>query len=532
MTRPLIAEAVSALARTQPDRVALVCADRTTTFGQLEQLTAAFAALLREKGVRAGDRVVYLGKNSDEYFPVLLGAIRAGALTVPLNWRSAEAELRWQFEDAAPTLIVVDDEFEPVLDRVLSPSARDIPRLFTAAEGGVVGNGDDWLLTALRHIRPSEGKGVSDPDQTAVVFYTSGTTGRPKGVMITHGGLTASVDAFADSGLLAKAEVGDVLVSPLHIFHTGGNNWALIGLTRAMTTVVIADQSPQHIFEINRRHRPAYTFTVPTVLRRFLAEVRSRGELGWRPKAIGYGAGGSDRAFLKEAHEVLQTQLVSTFGMTEISGAATYIEWNTPSDIDAESGASVGKALDGYRIEIRDVEGKEVAARQHGEIWISSPSIFGGYLNLPELRAEVISDGWYRTGDGGYLDEDGWLYLTDRLKDMIVTGGENVYPAEVEAALREHPDVQDAGVVGVVDAAWGERVIGIVECVAGAPEPAETELRELVRARLAAYKIPKEILVVDALPRTAQGKIRRVELRELARNRTATNEEEIADAAI
>lgn len=516
MTAPLLAQAVAEVAQRQPERAALVCGERSLTYRELDAAASAFAGLARAAGLRPGDRIVYLGRNSEEYFPVLLGSVRAQTILVPLNWRLAEEELRWQFDDVDPALIVADEEYRSLAEGWSQSSRRRPPVLLTASEGGEVGTTDDWLLTALR-TRPEAPSVVpDDPEQIIVVLYTGGTTGRPKGVMLSHGAVSESVRAFSGSGMFDEAQDGDVLVSPLQIFHSGGNVWVLIGLAAGFTNVIIADQSPQHILEVNLRHKPAYTFTVPTVLRRFVDEVRESGDTGWRLKAIGYGAGGSDRAFLKDAYEVLRTQLVSTYGLTELSGTVTYISWNGPEDIDAKSGASVGKALKEFSLEIRDPSGRPLPVGSHGEIWVTSQTLFSGYLNHPGRRDEVVQDGWYGTGDGGYLDHDGYLYLTDRIKDMIITGGENVYPAEVEEALRRHPSVYDAGVVGVPDEEWGERIVAIVELAPSAAVPTETELRDAVRAHLAGYKVPKSVLVVDALPRTAQGKVQRHQLRELA----------------
>lgn len=516
MVETLLAGSIADRARDQPDRVALICAEREVTYRELDVLAGAFAGLVRDSGVRRGDRIVYLGRNSEEYFPVLLGAVRAEAVLVPLNWRLAEKELHRQLDDASPAMVIADDVDRPIIDGWLQQRGREVPVLLTASEAGEVGDDEGWLLTALR-ARGSEPSAIPrDPDQIVLVLYTGGTTGRPKGVMLSHGALSEAVRAFAESGVFQDKEEGDVLVSPLHVFHSGGSVWPLIGLRLGLTNVIVADQSPQHMLEINLRHAPAYTYTVPTVLRRFIEEVRERGDAGWSLKAIGYGAGGSDRAFLKEVFEVLGTRLLSTYGLTELSGAVTHIAWASREDIEADRGASVGRAMPGYELEIRDAEGEPAPPGVGGEIWIRSRTMFSGYLNHPEGATMELDGGWYRTGDGGYLDEQGYLYLTDRIKDMIVSGGENVYPAEVEMALRTHPAVYDAAVVGVPDAEWGEKVVAFVELHPEASAPSERELRDAVRESLAAYKAPKSVWVIDELPRTAQGKVQRHHLRERA----------------
>jgi acyl-CoA synthetase (AMP-forming)/AMP-acid ligase II len=497
-------------ARHCPERPAIVFPDRgeTMTYEQLDRRSDAFVAVLQARGLQPGDRVAYLGRNSDLYLPVLFGAIRGNFVLVPLNWRLAPPEIGYQLRDSQSKLLILDPDFV----EAGSEAVRDIgdsapPMLLTEAVGDTGGLRAQLKQPAPPLVSPHEA------DQVILQLYTSGTTGQPKGVLISHRALSLARHVELMSADLAHLTPGCVILSAMPNFHIGGMSWLLMGLVRLGTVVLTADPSPGNLLRLVREHRATYTFMVPTVLRAIVDELRTREEPAPRMSGIFYGAMPIGEQLLKDLLEVFECPLVQFFGMTENTGSATLLG---PRDHDPQRPQllrSVGKPYPGMSLQIRGPDGRVLRPGEHGEIWIHSPTRLLGYWQLPDKTREALVDGWYASGDGGYIDPAGFLYITDRIKDMIITGGENVYPAEVEEVLRQHPAVLDAAVVGRPDARWGEMVVAYVERRPKAELTAE-ELLEFARTRVARYKCPKQVHFVDALPRTASGKVQRAKLRQ------------------
>jgi acyl-CoA synthetase (AMP-forming)/AMP-acid ligase II len=493
------------------ERAAIVFADAdiTISYTTLEQRSNAFAERIRKQGYKPGDRIAYLGKNSDLYFPVLFGAIRADVVVVPLNWRLTAAEIEYQLADSQSLLLIHDPDLQPLAAQASAALAKPPQLLPTTADSG-----NDHLkawLTKAAAAQPTP----HDYDQVILQIYTSGTTGRPKGVLISHGAVSVSRHAELTSPDFGHYGADHISLSAMPNFHMGGMSWMLMALVRFGSVVLTADPSPANLLKLLREHRAQYSFIVPTAIRAIVEALRSSTEPAPAMKGIFYGAMPMSESLLRESMELFGSScaFLQFFGMTEIAGSATYL---SPADHDPSRPAllkSVGKPYPGMSLEIRDAEQRVCAAGVPGEIWIQSPTIMLGYWNLPQKTAEAVIDGWYASGDGGYLDEGGFLFLTDRIKDMIVSGGENVYPAEVEEALRQHPAVLDAAVVGVPDARWGESVAAVIELREG-QQVGEEALRRFARDHIAGYKCPKAIRFVDALPRTASGKVKRAELRQ------------------
>jgi acyl-CoA synthetase (AMP-forming)/AMP-acid ligase II len=342
-------------------------------------------------------------------------------------------------------------------------------------------------------------------------IYTSGTTGRPKGVLIPQYALSLTRHAELTSPAFDHLASGCRILSAMPNTHVGGMSWVLMGLVRFGTVVLTADASPRSLLALLRRYRADHCFMVPTVIRALVDEL-ARGEPAPELAGVYYGAMAMSESLLRETLQIFQCAVIQFFGMTEIAGSATIL---SPVDHDLAKPhllRTVGKPYPGVGIEIRDPNRAILPRGVPGEIWIRSPSVMLGYSNLPDKTAEAMVDGWYASGDGGFLDEDGYLHLTDRIKDLIVSGGENVYPAEVEEALRQHPAVLDAAVVAVPDDRWGELVAAAVEL---RPEATVTavELQQFARGRIAAFKCPKLIHFIPQLPRTVSGKVQRGEVR-------------------
>jgi acyl-CoA synthetase (AMP-forming)/AMP-acid ligase II len=490
-----------------PNRDAIVFAGRgeRTSFPQLEQQTNAFAAAMRSRGLQPGDRIAYLGRNNDLFFPVLLGAIRAGLVLVPLNWRLAPPELQYQLADSGSRLLICDADFTAAAQQAIAGLESPPPLLHTEGEPG---------SGALRELLTQTAPALPTPkiaDQVILQMYTSGTTGKPKGVLITHGALSQARHAERISPDWSDWPEGEVSLSAMPNFHIGGMSWVLIGLVRFATVVITADATPATMLRLIREHGAERCFIVPTAIRAIIDELRSHNDEAPKMRGIYYGAMPIGESLLRDAMFAFRCSFGQFFGMTEITGVATYLPPSQHNLDRPQRLKSVGQPIAGMSLQIRTLDGRLAKTGEHGEIWIKAPTCMLGYWNMPEQTAKAIVDGWYATGDGGYLDEDGYLYLTDRIKDMIVSGGENVYPGEVEEALRQHPAVLDAAVVGIPDARWGELVVAVVELRPGSTVT-EDELRAHARTRIAGYKCPKAVRF-GGLPRTASGKVQRGQLR-------------------
>jgi acyl-CoA synthetase (AMP-forming)/AMP-acid ligase II len=489
-----------------PDRDAIIFPDRgiRVSYRNLDRQSDAFAALTKVRGLHSGDRVAYLGKNSDLFFPVLFGAIRAQIVLVPINWRLAAPEVAYQLADSGARLLIYDRELAAAAQAAMETLGSP-PDMLVTEDGE---DGLRWLLSQSAAPAPLP----QIPTQVVLQLYTSGTTGHPKGVLISHHALSVARHCELISPGFALLAPGSISLSGMPNFHVGGMSWVLMGLVRFGTVVLTANPAPANMLSLIEEYKIDNTFIVPTVIRAMVEEIKSRSLPAPAIKGMFYGAMAMSEGLLREAMDLFGCAFGQFFGMTEITGAATFLR---PEEHDLNRPhllKSVGKPYPGMSLEIRGPDRRVLAANEHGEVWIRSPTCMLEYYRLPRATEAAIVDGWYATGDGGYLDPEGYLYLTDRIKDMIVSGGENVYPAEVEEMLRSHPAVLDAACVGVAHALWGECVVAIVETRAGHSVTADS-LKEFARSRIAGFKCPKELHFVDALPRTASGKVKRAELR-------------------
>jgi acyl-CoA synthetase (AMP-forming)/AMP-acid ligase II len=504
-------------ARERPERPAIVLPERgrQTTYRQLATWTQRFVELMQARGLEPGDRIAYLGRNSDLYFVALFGAIAGRFVLLPLNWRCAAPELAFMLADAEVRFLITDEEFEPAARAAIGGEASLAGVDLLRTEGG------RSLREALQTPAAQAFPVSHEPEQVCMQLYTSGTTGRPKGVLLTHAAFSYARHAELVSEHWASWNEDDVILSPLPNFHAGGMSWMLIGLVRGLKCVQVTDTSAAHLLDVIQEHSVTRTFIVPTLVGAILDHLRKTGRTPPRIRTITYGASVMSERLLTQAIALLGCEFGQYYGMTEAGGTVTYL---SASDHDLQRPhllKSVGKPQCGMSVEIRDTAGRVLAQNQPGEIWVRTPTLMAGYWRLPEATRAAIVAGWYRTGDGGYLDNDGYLYLTDRIRDMIVSGGENIYPAQVEEVLRKHPAVREAAVVGVPDTHWGERVVAVVE----RRDTMKLEADELIafaRQNIAGYKCPKTIHFVDALPRTAMGKVQRAVVRANAAQLAAT----------
>lgn len=499
----LPADYANTFAARTPDRIALQFEDHKWTYAALDRVISAMVTVLRDHGVEIGDRVAMLGRNSDLYYIVLLAAARAGFIVVPVNWRNTASEIRYLFNDSNPVLILLEEEFVQVVEAA-GESAR--PSIV------MDGSGPDGLRARLNTTEPAP-RMEQDRMQPWLQLYTSGTTGVPKGAVSSQFAFAVQREMETVSGHFDDWGDDEVLLSPLPAFHIGGMTWVLTGIVRGQTSIVTNDVSPGGLVDQCLHHAITRTFIVPTLVRAMIGEMDARGVRIPSLRGIQYGAAAMDPQLLDRSVDRIGCCFLQYYGMTEITGSMTILG---PKEHDVSHPAllrSVGRALPGFEIEIRGTDGKLLEFDQPGEIWGKGPSLLIEYWNKPEATAAALVDGWYRTGDGGRLDADGYLFLTDRIKDMIVSGGENVYPAEVEAVLRDHPTVLDCVVFGLPHPKWGEGVTAAVELRPGCTAT-QDEIIAFARTSLAAYKIPRRIEFGVTLPRTASGKLQRGAMRQ------------------
>jgi long-chain acyl-CoA synthetase len=487
-------------ARDRGDHTALTAGDHSLTYAGLEERSARIATGLVALGVGEGGRVVWVGKNAVEFFELLFAAASVRAGVAPLNFRLTPDELIDLADDAEAGLVVLGPDFAGLREKLDHGGRRVL----------VVGEDyEGWVDGLTERTEPG---GDADDEGTVLQLYTSGTTGRAKGVLLSHrnfGGLLSVGGhwSFDDEsvGLVA-----------MPLFHIGGSGFALVCLSFGARVVLVADIVPPQLLDTMESEGITNAFLVPAVLQ-FLCQVPGAAQRDWsKLRAVAYGASPITGAVLNKVLETFRAPLFQVYGSTETTGAITQLD---PDDHDPDGPRahlmrSAGRAYPWVELTIVDpANDTELPADEVGEIWIRSSQVTSGYWQRPEeTEKSITSDGWFRTGDGGYLDGEGYLFLTDRIKDMIVTGAENVYPIEVENVVAQHPSVADVAVIGVPDVTWGEAVKAIVVAEEGATIDPD-ELLEWTKERIAGFKRPRSVDVVDELPRNASGKILKKDLR-------------------
>jgi long-chain acyl-CoA synthetase len=500
-----IADIVRVHARLRPDAVALVVDDRTISFAELDARSSQAAQAFRTAGVGFGDRVAYVEKNGAEFFEVVCGLAKLGAVGVPVNWRLAPPEMLHVIDDAQARLVVVGSEFFGHLEAVED-------RLSTVNTIVAIGAHDRWAAyEAWLTGHPAEDPGVTTgPDDIAFLMYTSGTTGLPKGVMLTNGNYLCKATGIAQQW---RFTADSVSLAVMPMFHMAGSGWVLVGLYEGATTVVLRDVDPSAILDSIVRHRITNLLLVPAVIQMMLGAPRVENADFSSVRAIVYGASPITDGVLVRGLERFKCEFLQVYGLTETTGSVTQLDEHDPLG-RPELLRSCGKPYPWVELRIVDDDGREVPVGTVGEVWTRSAQNMLGYWNNPgATTATVTDDGWLKTGDAGYVDSDGYVYLHDRKKDMIVSGGENVYPIEIENVLMTHPTFDDVAIIGVPDERWGEAVKAIVVPAAGT-SPTEAELIAYARERLAGFKLPKSVDFAEVLPRNPSGKLLKRQLRE------------------
>ena len=498
-------------AQARGTKIALRSGADALSYAELEKRACRVANALIGARIGAGDRIAYLGRNSIAYFELLVGAAKAHALTVPLNWRLAVPELRQLIEDAAPRLLLVTEEFSEAAAQI----AGNVPLIVAGSAPQGFSAWRDAHSDADPHIEPA-------PDEAALQLYTSGTTGSAKGAVLTHRSLFGLREAVPPElqPEWFRWSHRDISLIAMPVSHISGSGWGIWTLQHGATGIVAPQFDPHAVFDLMMTHHINKLMLVPTAIRIALSHPAARRTRFPFLRHICYGGSSMSPELLRDAMETFGCGFVQMYGMTETAGTIVALP---PEDHDPANGRrmeSVGVPLPGVELKIVDPQGRTLPAGDTGEVLTRSAANMARYHNRPHATAETIdAEGWLHTGDAGYLDEQGYLYLKDRLKDLIISGGENVYPGEVEAALHSHPEVAEVGVVGVPDPKWGEAVVAFVVPKEGRA-PGTAALIAWARSRIAGYKVPKRIEFTHELPRNATGKVLRRRLRELYRQTT------------
>ena len=477
------AETIAAHAATRPTHPAVEFEREVIDYRSLESVVAAEAGRLRSAGVGVGDRVAVLAGNDPRFIVVLLACARIGAVFVPLNTRLTAAEIAFQIGHCMPVRGIAAHDMGPVLaDAALDLAVDPITQVGTS--------GDHAPVPAA----------AFDPDTPLMIVYTSGTTGRPKGATHTHG----TVDATVDNGIVAHGLTAhDVGLEFLPLFHVGGLNIQTLPLLAAGATVLLQRGfDPDTVFDELAAGRPTISIIVPTPMQVMIDHPRWQAVEPGRLRGFTTGSSIVPDHLLR-AFNAAGLWAGQVYGSTETGPTSVVLRFE-----DADRVGSCGRASGTAEVRLVESTGREAS---HGEVQIRGPHVFQGYWNDPEATAAAFDGDWYRTGDVGEIDPDGWVTILDRLGDMIITGGENVYPAEIEPVLAGAPGVAELTVIGLADDRWGQTPVAVVVA-----EPGSTPTLEQVRDHgghtLARYKLPTRLVLVDELPRTALGKVRKHEL--------------------
>lgn len=493
----------------KPDAIALRFAGRDTRFDTLDTHVNAVANALLASGVTKGDRIAYLGKNSDLAVELTLGAARAGVVFVPVIWRLASPEVERILEDSGARMLFVEPAFA---GNGKQAEQRGLAVVLMAEEAAY-----GWSsFTAWRDSASSTTPPVHvTPEDLVLLLYTSGTTGTPKGVMLSHANGTSLRAGLLEAGIdWVAAGADEAVLVAMPYGHIAGVGSVLNAVQAGQEMVILAEFDPGEVLKAIQTHRIPRLFLVPAAIRLLLDHPDQPHTDLSSVRVLGYGASPIPIELLRRTISLLGCGLTQFYGMTETWGTVVALppEDHRPGNLSRLSAA--GKALPGVELRILDTDGRELPVGATGEVAIRSAANTRGYWNRPEeTRRALTSDGWLRTGDAGRRDHDGYLFILDRVKDMIISGAENVYPAEVESAIYGHPDVADVAVIGVPDPVWGEAVKACVVLRAGACPDAASVIA-WARERIAGFKCPKTVDFVESLPRNPSGKILRRQLRE------------------
>ena len=498
-------------ARESPDAEFAVAGGRSMTYGAAASFANRLASRLVASGCRKGSRVAILAKNTPWYLLLYFAAAKAGMVLLPVNWRLAPREWLGILDDARPSVLIVGRE--------QLAGAEEIRDGLTSVEHFVAAGGEQRGRWESLERWLSEGPVAAPqvevtPGDPLYQMYTSGTTGAPKGAVLSHSAVTSNVLQIA---LAHPVSPGDRGLVVLPMFHAAVIPAAFSVLCRGGSAFILDAFDPERVVRVLEAERISVATLVPVMLQACLSTVQGVGERGYEVlRSIYYGASPIAGDTLRRAIETFRCGFVQSYGMTEAAQAVTFLsaaDHRHALESRPELLLSAGRSAAGTELRILDATGPSRAPGESGEIVARGPQLMSGYWQRPDETAQTLRGGWLHTGDVGRLDEDGYLFVEDRIKDMIVSGGENVYPGVVEQVLVRHPAVAEAAVIGVPDERWGEAVKAVVVARRGVV-CAEEEILAFCRPRLGGFERPRSVDFVDALPRTATGKVLKRVLRE------------------
>ena len=493
-----------------PDAPCLAHEETLLSFAALDRRSSQVANALLAQGVKAGDRVAILDRTAPTTYELFFACAKIGAIMMPLNWRLSAPEIAGILRDGTPAAMLVAPDLLPLLAQAPAlPRQIELGTAYAARRDAA-----SAIDSAIPHAA----------DDPLLLLYTSGTTGAPKGVMLTH-------ESHAYNGRIA-AEAwdftsGSVNMVAMPLFHIGGIGYGMMALSQGGHTVLLQQPDPAAVMDLIARHHVTHAFFVPTVIQRLVEYAEQGGTVPTGLQRMIYGAAPIGESILRRALAVFGCSFTHAYGMTETSGTVVTLppEDHDPDGPHPDRLRSCGKPLPWVDLALVDpATGKPVATGAVGEIRIRSAMNMLGYWHKPaETSATITPAGWLCTGDAAWQDADGYLYIHDRYKDMIVSGGENIYPAELENTLQAHPRIAEVAVIGTPHPRWGETPRAYV-VPRGDPAPTEAELIAFTRDRLAHYKCPTSVVFVSALPRNASGKLLKRDLRLLDRERSESTQ--------